>query len=84
MRRAVLVAMAAAVLTAPVGAVSASGSSAVSAALMLEKGVDRDLYAVGLTREERTAVLGVLDDPPDGLAELRGKLTREHRGQPPW
>ena len=50
MRRAVLVAMAAAVLTAPVGAVSASGSSAVSAALMLEKGVDRDLYAVGLTR----------------------------------
>lgn len=48
---------------------------AVSAALMLEKGVDRDLYAVGLSREERTAILGVLRDPPDGLAELRGALT---------
>jgi hypothetical protein len=35
---------------------------------------------VGLTREERTAVLGVLDDPPDGLAELRGALMREHSG----
>lgn len=53
---------------------------AVAAALMLEKGVERNLYAVGLSREERTAVLGVLDDPPDGLAELRGALMREQRG----
>lgn len=53
---------------------------AVSAALMLEKGVERGLYAVGLSREERTAILGVIDDPPDGLTELRGVLMREHRG----
>lgn len=51
---------------------------AVSAAHMLEKGVDRNLYAIGLSREERTAILGVLDDPPAGtLAELRGVLLRE-------
>lgn len=30
-----------------------------------------------LTPEERTAILGVLDDPPDGLTELRGALLRE-------
>jgi hypothetical protein len=52
---------------------------AVSAALMLEKGIERGLYAVGLTPAERTAVLACLEEPPDGLAELRGALMREHR-----
>jgi hypothetical protein len=33
---------------------------------------------VALTREQRTAILGVLDDPPDGLAELRGRLLHDH------
>jgi hypothetical protein len=33
---------------------------------------------LALTPDERTAALGVLDDPPDGLAELRGVLLREH------
>jgi hypothetical protein len=33
-----------------------------------------------LTREERTAVLACLEDPPNGLVELRGVLMREHRG----
>jgi hypothetical protein len=28
---------------------------------------------------ERTAALGVLDDPPEGLLEPRGLLLREHR-----
>ena len=53
---------------------------ALTAAGQITKGVERDLYAVGLTREERTAVLACLEDPPDGLVELRGVLMREHRG----
>ena len=40
--------------------------------------IERDLHAVGLTRAERTAVLGCLEDPPDGLVESRGVLRREH------
>ena len=52
---------------------------AVSTALMLEKGVDRNLYALGLSAAERTAILGVLDDPPEGLADLGGHLVRDHR-----
>ena len=28
---------------------------------------------------ERAIILGQLDDPPDGLAELRGVLTNEHQ-----
>ncbi len=39
-----------------------------------------DGYAVGLTPGERTAVLACLEDPPDGLAELRGVLMCEHAG----
>jgi hypothetical protein len=35
------------------------------------------LYAVAVTPEERGAILSVLEDPPDGLAELRGVLLRE-------
>ncbi len=45
-----------------------------TAAAQLTKGVECDLYAVGLSRAERTAVLACLEDPPDGLVELRGKL----------
>lgn len=37
---------------------------------------DGNLYAIGLSREERRAILGVLEDLPDGLAELRGVLMR--------
>ena len=33
---------------------------------------------VSLTLPDRLAVLTVLDDPPDGLAELRGVLLSEH------
>ena len=44
---------------------------ALTAAEQLTKGVERDLYAVGLTRGERTAVLACLEDPPGGLVELR-------------
>jgi len=53
---------------------------AMTAASQISKGVDRDLYAVGLTPGERAAVLACLEDPPEGLAELRGALLREHQG----
>ena len=36
----------------------------MSAAAMIQKGVDRDLYAVALEPEERDAILAVLEDPP--------------------
>jgi len=58
-------------------------ADAVETALWIEKGVDRDLYAVALSPEQRDAMLRVMIDPPDGLAELCGALMREHRGQGP-
>ena len=51
----------------------------MSAAAMIQKGVDRDLYAVALEPEEREAILAVLEDPPAGLVELRGALARDQR-----
>jgi hypothetical protein len=42
-------------------------ASAVTAAAIIEKGLDRELYAVALTPDERTAILGVLVGMPDGL-----------------
>jgi hypothetical protein len=33
---------------------------------------------VALTIPDREAILRALDDPPKGLAELRGVLLREH------
>jgi hypothetical protein len=52
--------------------------AAVAAAGMIAKGIERDLYTVGLNPEMRDAILSVLEDPPDGLVELRGKLARDH------
>lgn len=54
------------------------GPDAIAAAEIIGKGVDRDLYAVGLDPQMRDAILAVLEDPPDGLVELRGKLARDH------
>jgi hypothetical protein len=34
-----------------------------------------------LTIEERTIILAALEDPPDGLVELRGALVREAGGE---
>lgn len=55
------------------------GQNAIAAAEMVGKGVERDLYTVGFTPAMRDAILSVLADPPDGLAELRGKLARDQR-----
>jgi hypothetical protein len=54
------------------------GPHALSAAKEIQKGVDRELYAVGLERAHRDAVLAVLEAAPAGLEELRGVLARGH------
>ena len=36
---------------------------------------------VALTVQDREAILRVVDEPPIGLAELRGVLLREHEGR---
>jgi hypothetical protein len=41
-------------------ACSLTAPAAMSAAAMIQKGVDRDLYAVALEPEERDAILAVL------------------------
>ena len=67
-----------------VASLFADGSpAAMSAAAMIHKGVDRDLYAVALEPEERDAILAVLEDPPAGLEDLRGRLARDHRHRHP-
>jgi hypothetical protein len=63
-----------------VASLFADGSpAAMSAAAMIAKDVDRDLFAVGLTPAMRDAMLSVLEDPPDGLTESRGVLARDRR-----
>jgi hypothetical protein len=43
------------------------GPHALSAAGEIQKGLDRELYAVGLERQERDAILAVLEAPPEAL-----------------
>jgi hypothetical protein len=42
----------------------------------LEDAYDREAKVLALTIAEREQILRALDDPPDGLAELRGVLRR--------
>ncbi len=44
----------------------------------LEGGWDAETKVLALTVRERESILRVLDDPPAGLAELRGVLLRKH------
>ncbi len=46
---------------------------------MIQKGVERGLYAVALEPSERDVIPSVLGDSPDGLADLHGVLARDHR-----
>ncbi len=46
-------------------------------AARLEGAWDAETKVVALTVGERESILRVLDDPPAGLAELRGVLLRE-------
>ena len=47
----------------------------------LEKVYDLETKVLALTIPDREAIIRVLDDPPMGLAELRGVLLAEHRGR---
>ena len=47
-------------------------------ATVLGDALERGTAVVALTTEDRERILSALDDPPDGLAELRGVLLREH------
>jgi hypothetical protein len=47
----------------------------------LEHAYDREAKVLALTIAEREQILVTLDDPPDGLAELRGVLLAEHEGR---
>lgn len=44
----------------------------------LESTLDDDVKLLALTIDERAIILGSLEDPPDGLAELRAVLLNEH------
>jgi hypothetical protein len=40
---------------------------------------DDGVALLALTIDERTIILSTLEDPPDGLAELRGVPVNEHQ-----
>ena len=42
--------------------------------------LDAEQALVALSIADREAILRVLDDPPTGLAELRGVLVADHEG----
>jgi hypothetical protein len=44
----------------------------------LENAYDVECKVLALSISEREAIIRSLDNPPDGLAELRGVLLREH------
>ena len=44
----------------------------------LHRALADDVRLLALTLDERVLILNALDDPPDGLAELRGVLLNEH------
>jgi hypothetical protein len=51
---------------------------AVHAAGQIGYALELDRVMAGLSPDQRDAVLSVLEDPPSGLAELRGALERDH------
>lgn len=51
---------------------------AIEAAGQIEHALQLDRVMAGLSADQRTAVLQALDDPSDGLLELRGALARNY------
>jgi uncharacterized protein (DUF1778 family) len=49
------------------------------AAEAIERGLALEAKLLALTPAMRDAILSVLEDPPEGLAELQGKLDRDQR-----
>jgi len=47
----------------------------------LEDAYDSEVTVLALTVPEREAILRALDDPPEGLAELRDVLLLEHESR---
>jgi hypothetical protein len=45
----------------------------------LERALRDEVKLLGLEIDERAIILAALDDPPDGLSELRGVLMNEHQ-----
>lgn len=45
----------------------------------LERALDDEVKLLGLTIDERAIIINALDDPPEGLAELRAVLLGEHQ-----
>ena len=45
----------------------------------LERALADQVKLLALTIDERAIILAALDDPPDGLSELRGVLLNEHQ-----
>ena len=45
----------------------------------LERAIVEEVLLLALTIDERAVILAALEDPPDGLAELRGVLMNEHQ-----
>jgi uncharacterized protein (DUF1778 family) len=47
-------------------------------ATVLERALEVETVVLALSIEDRERILRALDDPPAGLAELRGVLLQEH------
>jgi len=45
----------------------------------LDQALADEVKLLALTIDERAVILNALDDPPDGLAELRAVLVNEHQ-----
>ena len=45
----------------------------------LQRGLDDEVKLFALTVDERAVILAALEDPPCGLAELRGVLMNDHQ-----
>ena len=56
-----------------------AGFDDTAEALIIALEAEQALVALSIT--DREAILRTLDEPPDGLAELRGVLLREHEGR---
>jgi hypothetical protein len=57
----------------------AAGFEDTGDALLVALDAEQDLVALSVA--DREAILFVLDDPPHGLAELRGVLLAQHEGR---
>ncbi len=64
-------------MTELAGIVRATGGDKLAG--RLERALRDEVKLLGLEMNERAIILAALDDPPDGLSELRGVLMNEHQ-----